>query len=307
MLLLKLLIFFFLNHETRKKSIIFLNEYLLFSGYNIFFNIFFRLQKPSKIVIANDHVQLTRILVRKAKKFGVKTFYLQNGCITPGFPNLITDYALLEGRHSMDIYSKKNTNNTKIEMIGMTKIDNDFFIKNDHTKIESIGICSTATTSYKDISNIIDFILKNYPDLKLFLRPHPSEMIEKKYDKYKNNNSIKISDSNKSHPFEFLSKVDAIISGNSAVLLEAALVNVFPIYFFSEENIIKYNDDNFDRYGFVKNGIAIQANNLFDLEIIINKALIFKPNFKEKAKYYCSNLENSKDIISNAISIISKS
>ena len=100
-------------------------------------------------------------------------------------------------------------------------------------------------------------------------------MIEKKYDKYKNNNSIKISDSNKSHPFEFLSKVDAIISGNSAVLLEAALVNVFPIYFFSEENIIKYNDDNFDRYGFVKNGIAIQANNLFDLEIIINKALIF--------------------------------
>ena len=164
----------------------------------------------------------------------------------------------------------------------MTKIDNDFFIKNDHTKIESIGICSTATTSYKDISNIIDFILKNYPDLKLFLRPHPSEMIEKKYDKYKNNNSIKISDSNKSHPFEFLSKVDAIISGNSAVLLEAALVNVFPIYFFSEENIIKYNDDNFDRYGFVKNGIAIQANNLFDLEIIINKALIFKPNFKEK-------------------------
>ena len=60
----------------------------------------------------------------------------------------------------MDIYSKKNTNNTKIEMIGMTKIDNDFFIKNDHTKIESIGICSTATTSYKDISNIIDFILK---------------------------------------------------------------------------------------------------------------------------------------------------
>ena len=303
---IKIFNLFFLDYENRRKSIIFLNEYLLFSGYNIFFNLFFRLQKPSKIVIANDHVQFTRILVRKAKIFGVKTFYLQHGCITQGFPSLITDHALLDGDYSKDIYLKKNTNNTKIEIIGMTKIDNNFFIKNNSLKIQSIGICSTATTSYNDISNIMDFLLNNYPDLKLFFRPHPSEMIEKKYDKYNDNDSIKISDSNKSHPLEFLSNVDAIISGNSAVLLEAALVNVFPIYFFSKENIIKYNDDNFDRYGFVKNGIAVQANNLFDLEIIINKALISKPNFKEKAKYYCSNLENSKDIISNAISIIKK-
>ena len=45
--------------------------------------------------------------LKNARKYNIKTYYLQNGCITPGFPILTTNYALVEGQYSKDIYKRK--------------------------------------------------------------------------------------------------------------------------------------------------------------------------------------------------------
>ena len=293
----------FLNKSIKKRTILFLHEYLLYDGYNIFFDIFLKYKNPSKIVIANDHVQLTRIIIKKAKKYNITTYYLQNGCITKSFPILSTDYALLEGDYSKDIYSIKNLNKTKIKIIGMTKVDNHSYSLNNKSTLHSIGICTTATTAFNDIEKMIDFLLKHFKNINFFLRPHPSEMIENKYKTFYNHSSVKISNSNKTHPIEFLKNVDLIISGNSAILLEAALMNIYPIYFFTDNNIEKYNDKNFDRYGFIKNKLAKEATSLEDLKIIINNAINAKPNIVQNATYYCDHLKN-KDSLTKANSII---
>jgi hypothetical protein len=294
----------FLDKETRKRTVIFLHEYLLSSGYNIFFKLFFKLNKVDKIIIANDHVQLTRIIVKNARKYNIKTYYLQNGCITPGFPILTTNYALVEGQYSKDIYKNKNVNNTVIKIIGMTKTDIENIQINNKTKIKKIGICSTGTMSYYDIKIIINYLKENYRDLKIILRPHPSEIFENKFSDYYNDSSILFSNSNKIHPIKFLEETDAIIAGNSAILLEAALLNVYPIYYFTKNNIIKYNDDNYDRYGFIKNKLAHSVLDLVALPKVIDSLIKHKPNIRDRANYYC-DIKNNASL--KAISLIENS
>ena len=169
----------------------------------------------------------------------------------------------------------------------MTKFDNYIYSINENKSVESIGICTTSTLSYNDIKSIIFLLLKNYSNLKIYLRPHPSEMIEKKYINFYKNDRINISDSNLVHPFDFLKDVDAIISGNSAILLEAALLNIFPIYYYSDSNILKYNDNNYDRYSFVKNKMAYEVRDLEQLKMVMNNIIISKPNVQKNADYYC--------------------
>lgn len=275
------------DSQTRKRTILFLHEYILESGYNIFFYLFFKFTNPLKIVVANDHVQLTRIVIKKAKLFKINTYYLQNGCITSLFPPLSTDYALLEGNYSKDIYKNKNYNKTVIHVIGMTKFDNYKYSINYNKTVKSIGICTTSTSSYMDIKYIINLLLNKFTNLNIYLRPHPTEIIDKKYIDYYENNLINISDSNLVHPFDFLKDVDAIISGNSAILLEAALLNIFPIYYFSDSSILKYNDNHYDRYGFVKNNVACEVNNIEDLGAVIKNIVLSKPNIQKNADYYC--------------------
>ncbi len=131
----------------------------------------------------------------------------------------------------------------------------------------------------------------------IIFRPHPSDRISKKYNSLSIINSIEYSDPLKEDTFQFLRNVDLIISGNSSVLLDAAILNVFPILWRDKRATIKYNDneDPNDKYGFVKNGLAIGCDSIDQINECLKSMIQKKPNVRSKAKFYIENIDTDWD------------
>ena len=91
--------------------------------------------------------------------------------------------------------------------------------------------------------------------------------------------------------------MDAIISGNSSVLLDAAMMNVFPIFLRDLNAINKYNEkeDPNDKYGFVKNGLAIGCDSIDQINACLKVIIDKKPNIRSKASYYVENINREWD------------
>ena len=91
------------------------------------------------------------------------------------------------------------------------------------------------------------------------------------------------------YSFEFLTKVDANIAGESSVHLEAALMNVYPIHY-------KLNNKYFDHYSYIKNGLIQNkfeaSNDLVNFILSIRKN---KPNIRDRAKYYVDTINTQYD------------
>jgi len=131
----------------------------------------------------------------------------------------------------------------------------------------------------------------------IIFRPHPSDHINNKYKNQSIIDSINYSDPLKEETFQFLRNVDAIISGNSSVLLDAAIMNVFPILWRDSHTINKYNEkeDPNDKYGFVKNGLAIGCNSIDQINECLKEMINEKPYVRSKAKYYVENIDTEWD------------
>jgi len=286
----KYLYFYFkASSEERKIFKVFFDEILLSLSYYSFCKIYLRWLSPKAIVFGNDHIFYTRIFVDLAEQNGVKCFYIQHASVTEIFPKIFCSYAFLEGQDSKEKYLKVGSDEEKIKLIGMPKLDAHIKYINKNKKIERLGICTTNSVRKQEIINMILFIRNKFPDLKLTFRPHPRENMRKKFKEIVNLQDIEISNSKIIDVFSFLKKVDAIISGNSSVLLEAALFNVFPIYYFETPNS-KFKDQLYDKYGYIKNKIAHPVNDLNSLTNLLRRVQKKKPFIRNNAKHYCDTV-----------------
>jgi len=233
--------------------------------------------RPQAIIFANDHIIKHRALLLASEKLGIKNFYLQHATITKEYPPLKFDYALLEGKDAYEKYKYCGRIKSEIKFVGMPKFD-DFVkkrkIKNKN-KIEIIGIAINPFDDFIYVYQLIEKLNNDLPGVKIFLRLHPQEKRILNSDtlefKYSNPHSEKA--------FEFLNSIDLLISGDSSIHLEAALLYCPSIIFgFNSENFIA------DYYEYVHNGLIPKANNLED---IVNKIKQYDFKFNiNKIKHY---------------------
>ena len=99
---------------------------------------------------------------------------------------------------------------------------------------------------------------------------------------------LKFSNCKTTHPFDFLSNVDLIISGDSNIHLEAASMNVSSIYFDSTKL-------NLDWYGFKKNGIVDFFDKVDPTVLKIKELIIEKKNIRNRAKLYIETINTKFD------------
>ena len=104
------------------------------------------------------------------------------------------------------------------------------------------------------IEKIIDDLLSE-TNFLIILRPHPADRRFDKWQKIASNYGLKFSNVRLTNSFDFLCKVDLIISGDSNIHLEAATMNVTSIYFDSSSLCL-------DWYGFKKNGLIEYSENI---------------------------------------------
>jgi len=231
--------------------------------------------RPKAIIFANDHEIIPRAVLKAAKALEVPTFYIQHAAVSQYFPVLDFDYALLEGQDSKDKYLGIGETNSKIHLVGMPKFDEHINHVNQSTTIENIGIAFNTMDELGYVLEIVRKLKDSFPKINFIIRPHPSD--ERKLNLL---DDIEISNAKKETAFNFLKRVDAIIAGESSILLEAAMLNVYPMCFgFSNVKFLDY-------YGFVKNNLVQYFDKVEDLNLEIKKLFFKKPNIQERAMYF---------------------
>lgn len=283
--------------KVRQRIILYLDDTLLSMGFIIFVKYYLKLLKPKAIVFANYHSFFVRPLIKSAEGMNIPCFYIQHSAITEIFPPIISSYALLEGKDSLKKYYPNGYSKNKVFLIGSPKFDEHKENVNTNDHVKKIGICSTPSMNKDQVLKLIEKQKEVFSNDSIIFRPHPSDHINNKYKNQSIIDSVNYSDPLKEETFQFLRNVDAIISGNSSVLLEAAMMNVFPILLRDLNAINKYNEneDPNDKYGFVKNGLAIGCDSIDQINECLIVIIDEKPNVRSKAKYYVENINTKWD------------
>lgn len=244
---------------------------------------------PSEIIIANQLSCYHRCLASAAKRCAIRTIYIQHASVTENFSDLnIFSAALLEGEDSLNKYQRNGTTNRDIFLVGMPKFDQYFSRMKKNQVINSIGICTNGIDDLDSYDNLIAFLVLKLPDLKIIIRPHPSD--RRKYDWYQMSKkyNCSFSDVSKVESFKFFDDVDLIIAGDSNIHLEASLLNISCIYFDPLES-------NVDWYGFALNGLVYYCLKVDEAYEYIKKRIDGSLNVRQRAKYYVDTVDTCYD------------
>lgn len=254
-----------------------------------YFDIFFRVHgtfyeclrllkktKPKGIVFTNDHLVEARSMLLAANKLNISTYYIPHASVSSYFPPLEFSYALLDGQDALDKYKNCGPVKSRIELMGMPKFDKHTNDVNEANKVNTIGIAFNLVDKIEDVTDLAKNIQNCFKELDIILRPHPG-------DKRSLGNipkGISISDSKKEDAFTFLKQIDALVSSESSIHLEAVLLNVYPLcYTFTPNN-------RFDFYGFIERGLVDNFENVDVLVKKIQELQFSKPDVRSRARYY---------------------
>ncbi|GAB3817325.1 hypothetical protein [Pontibacter rugosus] len=236
--------------------------------------------KPAAIVFANDHNADARAMLLAAKASGIKTIYLQHASVSPIFPPLAFDLNLLEGHDALTKYKLCGPIAGKVELIGMPKADAFVGKRNFSTSIKTVGLGCNLLDDVKEVQRVLQRISSAFPAISFILRPHPRDTRNIAALAAMADNII-LSDSRSQSAFEYLQQLDVQISGNSAIHLEAVMLNIWSIFYeFNPTQPLP------DYYGFIGNKLVDVATSPDHLVSMLESRLQERPRVVEQAQYY---------------------
>ncbi len=260
----------------------------LFEGELVKYNI-------EQVIVTNDHNLHTLALLLASKNKRIKSYYFQHASVSPAFPKLLPDVAIVEGQQAVDIYRKIGNLSKQLYMAGIPRLDGVIGLKKQlNTQKITVGFCLKPHYSDDLIEEYLNAILAVDNVKKVILRPHPGngEKFYKRLKSYK----VEISNARKERPHDFIKKLDLLISGESSIILESSLMKVKTIYI--DDKVAQY-----DLYGFVKNGIATAVHSMAELKKELQQIDFQKVEEQfSNCKYYCSTVNtefenSSKELI----------
>lgn len=209
---------------------------------------------PKSVVVMNDHNLFPLALLLASKRANCMSYYIQHASVSPVFPKLLADVALLEGSHAFDTYRSIGLLSKRVELVGIPRMDGHIgYHRRPLPSALRVGICTKLFYGQSLMRSLIEAVRKSGRTEKIVLRPHPGSTtsylkeLSLAYD-------LTISDSRKEDAATFLQSVDALISAESTILLEAALMRVGAIHFDDGSFFFPY-----DLYGYVRNEIVCDA------------------------------------------------
>jgi hypothetical protein len=228
---------------------------------------------PKLVLLANDHSHFQRMMMAACRLAGIKVAYIQHASVSSKFPRLSVDYALLDGRKSLEIYERCMSNTAPNSCI------------NQEPKVILSGLKRPINVSGNGIGRGIGIATNNLDNLdklealshdllrlghEVIFRRHPRQdkkEIENLAGRLSmHDNSIYISDPQEESVTDFLRNVSSVIAGDSGILLEAALAQRAPFYFKTDDTV------EHDYYGFVADGIARTVDSAGEVSELIEQA-----------------------------------
>ena len=281
-----------------------LDVYWLSYGYYITSVIWLARLKPKALVVSNDHNMKNRVIAKAARELKIKTFYIQHASASHEFPPLSFDYALLDGMAALLKYDSIGKTPTKVYLTGIPKFDSTFSDINTNPQVRKIAICASMRDNVSEIDELHEHIAKHLPDLDITLRVHPSDRARlATWCELSVKKGMRFSDSRTINSFQFLKDIDAVIAGLSNILLEAALMDVYPIYY-------DFYKSKLDTYGFVENKLVEYFSEPEQVCEKLKQLSRHKPSIRMNTKTYCDTVGtpydgHSAQLVSHMINALS--
>ena len=233
------------------------------------------------LVLSSDQGEFHRCLLINAKEFGVKSIYVQHASVAKGFPRLISSYAFLDGQESLEKYMFAGQPEGEVFLSGGARFDPVFQqYPTKHTdNVETIGIAINMLDDFEEVRKLCAKLSKqNY---RLVLRPHP------RYGSLDSawlaENGIAFSDPKTETSFDFINKIDLMISNESSIHLDAAMMRCPTVmYNFSTHSVLDY-------YSYLKVGLTTLANGPQQLLKMLEHPKALLPSI-EKLQYYNASI-----------------
>lgn len=201
-----------------------LDEVLMTPGYLHVSHSLLAAWRPSTVVMSNDHNTLNRVICIEAQKLGIPTVYVQHAPVSPLFPSVLFDRLLLDGQEAADVYSGKCGPSTEAMVVGASRYDG---LRRSWrgAAARSRGRISIAFNKIDDLA-----IVKKYAEVlnaggwNFVLRPHPG--IADDVLRWR----LAGLPVDRRETFLHLAEVDAVVAGNSGILLDAFMCGACPIH-----------------------------------------------------------------------------
>ncbi|CED61673.1 membrane protein [Moritella viscosa] len=249
-----------------------LDGYLLSIGIYISWYIRLKKNKPTLVVMSNDHNPINRTLMYACNDLSIKTLYVQHAPAVKGFPQLDFSYAFLEGQHAYQTY--RIFERCKVTLVGSNI--------NDLIKSNKIGcLIGISTGLISQVDEINDLVLELKRKYKIILRPHPADHRMSEWKNLALKNKIEYSNPCAQKPIEYLNNISILVGPMSGLLLEAAIKKV-PSFCFNGSSSVP------DWYSLLDNNVCIKIKNAAELfEILAEHPLkSLEDNAYEAAKFY---------------------
>ena len=239
------------------------------------------------LVLANDHVVITRSLIETTEKLHIKSLYVQHASVTTAFPPLRFDYALLDGLESYEKYKAIGNMRGKIFLSGSPRFDAfHSYLKNE--KKYDVGIALNELDSEEKALELCRYLKEHYSE-RIIVRPHPGMLVpgqllfhEEKFLK----EGYSISDPQKDMSYVFISEIKVMVANESGIHLDAALMGVPSLlYNFSDNDVM-------DWYSYIKRGLVKKCDTFEELVNLLDAGYAIPTDV---VRYYAASYQSPMD------------
>ncbi len=225
-----------------------LDRYWITYGLYVHLRLLLKSQKPSVLVISNDHTRYLRTLIVAAAAEGIATVYVPHAAVTDKFPALSMDYAFLDGTKSLHAYRRAGPTQTAIFITGNVKLDRYISSAIRPEKVRRIAVCINLLDDPELCKPLIETLQSS--GYEVCLRVHPGFTQARKSLAQTMTAATGAEYSDGTEPaLDFIMRFDALLACDSGVLLEAALLKRVSVYY-------DFSGRGLDYYGFCRDGLC---------------------------------------------------
>ena len=230
--------------------------------------------RPRLVVVSNDHGMRPRTFARAARDTGIPVAYVQHASVTDKFPPLSFDISFLDGMDAAEKYAAVGTTSGKAYLVGIAKADAVRQRRRPKGPIRRLGVCVNLVDPLPQVVRTLREVAAALPEVEVLLRPHPSDSRP-----WRSSVAVEVSDGRAERSFEFLGRVDAIVSGPSNIILEAALARVPAIF-------LDFAGRGGDGYGFVDAGLCPVATDAADVRNLVLGLGALRPSLERALRRF---------------------
>lgn len=253
---------------------------ILTAGFYQIIGEFLNKMSPKCVLLSNDHVNCSRIIVKHCSTMGIPTIYIQHASVANYYPKLDFTYAFLDGEESYNKYTEIHKNGiSKAIILGACRFDymREKCILHKKDALDIIGIAVNMIDDYVIIKSVCHTLLDVNPKLKIVIRTHPA-MLGFEHFSF-GNTQIEYTSAKDETPIDFLNKIDLLIANDSSIHLDALMARVPSVMY----SMASFGFS--DQYSYVAQGLVHHVRDEMELrDILINRK--YRLVSSEKACYF---------------------